>query len=254
MNMILKGKLPFPSMADRKTYYIYEGIPTLDFKYSIDENGQPVGWRLKVRELMADGSGYKYNDYLVGQMSDNSEIVFDNGWFDSELLFGADHLGSAVSTLPHGWIDGSYGSGSGSSGNVSGGGSALTGAEVSASLAGDRALGDANAEAERVTQTTGVDGANPDFQGYVENDIPSYTDEETSVSDKVNTLMTNSDLSNIKNSLGVSTLDSSSSFSCNLYGTNIIFDFAKHESIYNIIGAFILSLSYIFGFFLVLRG
>lgn len=198
------------------------------------EDDVAVGWAFKLK----DTEGYT-KSFSIGQQT--ADFAF--GVDDYESISSFHDSTQPWNATP--WMGSSSGSGSGSG---------LTGDDISGALAGDRALGDADAETERLAQTPGIEGANPDFQGYVEADIPLYTDEETAVDNKVNTLMTNSDLSAVRDSLGISTVGSTSSLSCNLYGATLVFDFSKYESIYNILGGFILSLSYIFGFFLILRG
>lgn len=133
-------------------------------------------------------------------------------------------------------------------------GNGITGEDIVTALAGDRAAGDADAEAERGIQTSSIEGLSPEYSGYLDSDIPTYTDEESDVQTKADNLLTTSDLAAVRDSVGVQTSGSVSSLSCSVLGANIVFDFAPYSYILDAVGVLVLSLCYLCGFFMILRG
>ena len=92
------------------------------------------------------------------------------------------------------------------------------------------------------------------YDGFVDTDIPDTTESQTSYESAVSDISDNSDLASVKTQVGVELSGSVSSVSCQAFGSQIDFDFGKYDSIYNVMGVAWLSLCYLFGFFLIIRG
>ena len=112
-----------------------------------------------------------------------------------------------------------------------------------------------SAQSEIVTQNSYLDGVGSGtYGGYVDTDIPDTAESQTSYESAVSDIQNSSDLASVKAQVGVELSGSVSSVSCQAFGSQIAFDFGKYDSIYSMMGVAWLSLCYLFGFFLIVRG
>jgi hypothetical protein len=92
------------------------------------------------------------------------------------------------------------------------------------------------------------------YPSFVESDVPDTDTAKNDYESEVDSIITTSDMATVKENIGVNVSSSTSSMSCQAFGAQINFDFGKYDSIYSFIGAAWLSLCYLFGFFLIVRG
>lgn len=112
-----------------------------------------------------------------------------------------------------------------------------------------------SAQGEIATQNAYLDGVGSGtYDGYIDTDIPDTAESQTSYESAVSDIRDNSDLATVKTQVGVELSGSVSSVSCQAFGSQITFDFGKYNSIYSVMGVAWLSLCYLFGFFLIIRG
>lgn len=111
-------------------------------------------------------------------------------------------------------------------------------------------------DAEAITQNAYLNGVGDGvYEGYnVEEDVPDTEGSQTSYETAIADLQSNSDLSSVAGQVGIELSGSVSSVSCNVWGQDISFDFGKYDNIYSALGVAWLSLCYLFGFFLIVRG
>ena len=93
-----------------------------------------------------------------------------------------------------------------------------------------------------------------DYAPYTADDIPDANVSQNAFETAVSNFKSNSQITGVTNNLGVSLTSPTSSFSINVWGKNIIFDFAPYEGVLDTMGAAFLALCYLAGFFIVLRG
>lgn len=206
--------------------------------YTYYEDGIPVGWKLVFsdRPEMALGA---HDSVIIGKGTSSAvNTTAGNNWHPSNTLYD----------LVNPWTGAGFDGGTGS-------GSGVTGDDVLQALAGDRAIGDAAAETERLSQEAALDAAGePDYTPYDESDVPDYSQDQTDYETEIDNLSNNSAISAVRDSLGVTTSGSTPSLSCQLCGQTITFDFSPHASILQSIGNMWISLCYLSGFLLIMRG
>jgi len=206
-----------------------------------DEAGLDCGWLFANSKNPADPGDMV--TFQVGKRSSNF-IQTSSNWFPSSEMW-ADGNAWTPYAGTSGWENDGSGSGSGEG---------ITGDDVAGALAGDRVLSNADAESARVSQNVILDGVGSGvYDPYVEADIPDTTTSQTDYETAVNNQITTSDLSSVKDQLGVNLSAPVSSVSCCVFGATIDFDFGKYDNIFAIMGVAWLSLCYLAGFFLILK-
>lgn len=92
-----------------------------------------------------------------------------------------------------------------------------------------------------------------EYTALNEDDVPDYSGEQQDYEDAVENVKTSTGLSSLQEDVGVSCSGEVSFLSCNVFGSDIFFDFSDWEYILDLIGIAFLSLCYISGLFMLMR-